>query len=185
MGTTPLWVPLVVAVIGLVATIVGTIVGVIITQRRSDRREKIAWERERERERERWAREDAARTFELRRERLDPGNDLNSQPPSEVSVSLAGGSAWEGPSGSRLVGGGPAVSGGIATKVRAVTQDPKRDLAVSDRRRCPVAPAGPVLGRLGAVQPAGQVSRSAASGRASPPSTTSVLAGHIFARRAF
>jgi hypothetical protein len=74
MGTTPLWVPLVVAVIGLVATIVG----VIITQRRSDRREKIAWERERERERERWAREDAARTFELRRERLDPGNDLNS-----------------------------------------------------------------------------------------------------------
>ncbi len=72
MGTTPLWVPLVVAVIGLVATIVGTIVGVIITQRRSDRREKIAWERER------WAREDAARTFELRRERLDPGNDLNS-----------------------------------------------------------------------------------------------------------
>ena len=86
MGTTPLWVPLVVAVIGLVATIVGTIVGVIITQRRSDRREKIAWERERERERERWAREDAARTFELRRERLDPGNDLNSHGSSAAST---------------------------------------------------------------------------------------------------
>src|SRR6476469_10864229 len=68
MTGTPLWVPLTVAVIGLIATIVGTISGVIITQRRSDRREKVAWERERERERERWAREDAARTFDLRRE---------------------------------------------------------------------------------------------------------------------
>ena len=66
--TAPLWVPLVVAVVGLIATIVGTISGVLITQRRSDRREKVAWEREREREREVWAREDAARTFELRRQ---------------------------------------------------------------------------------------------------------------------
>ena len=63
----PFVVPLIVAVIGLIATIVGTICGVIITQRRSDRREKEAWDRERDRERERWAREDAASTFELRR----------------------------------------------------------------------------------------------------------------------
>ena len=63
----PLVVPLIVAVIGLIATIVGTVASVIITQRRSDRREMVAWEREREREHEPWAREDAARTFELRR----------------------------------------------------------------------------------------------------------------------
>jgi hypothetical protein len=66
--TTPLWVPLVVAVLGLLGTGGAAIAGVLITQRRSDEREKIAWERERDRERDRWAREDAARTFELRRE---------------------------------------------------------------------------------------------------------------------
>ena len=78
MTTTPLWVPLVVAIIGLVATIVGTIAGVLITQRRSDRRETVAWERDRQRERDRWAREDAARTFGptptgVRRTRGDSG----------------------------------------------------------------------------------------------------------------
>jgi hypothetical protein len=45
------------------------ITGVVISQRQSDAREKAAWQRERERERERWAREDAARTFDMRRER--------------------------------------------------------------------------------------------------------------------
>ncbi|MGR6521803.1 hypothetical protein ACU5JM_09235 [Rhodococcus erythropolis] len=68
MNTTPLWVPLVVAGLGLVGTVVGAISGVLITQRRSDRREDASWEREWERERERWAREDAARTFEHRRD---------------------------------------------------------------------------------------------------------------------
>jgi hypothetical protein len=67
-ATTPLWVPLVVAVLGLLGTAGGAIAGVLITQRRSDRRDEKTWERERERERERWAREDVARTFELRRE---------------------------------------------------------------------------------------------------------------------
>ncbi|OIJ99730.1 hypothetical protein [Streptomyces colonosanans] len=40
----------------------------MITQRWSDRRETVAWERERQRERESWAREDEARTFEHRRQ---------------------------------------------------------------------------------------------------------------------
>jgi hypothetical protein len=62
------WVTLVVAILGLIGTAGGAITGVVITQRRSDRRENTAWQRERERERERWAREDAARTFDLRRE---------------------------------------------------------------------------------------------------------------------
>jgi hypothetical protein len=65
--TTPLWVPLVVAGLGVAATVLGTIGGVLITQRRSDKRESISWERERERERKRWGREDAARTFDHRR----------------------------------------------------------------------------------------------------------------------
>jgi hypothetical protein len=66
-ATTPIWVPLAVAVLGLLATAGGAIAGVLITQRRSDRREDMAWSRERERKRERWARDDAARKFELRR----------------------------------------------------------------------------------------------------------------------
>jgi hypothetical protein len=64
----PLWVPLVVAILGLIGTAGGAIAGVVITQRRSDARDKATWERERERERERWGREDAARTFEQRRD---------------------------------------------------------------------------------------------------------------------
>jgi hypothetical protein len=67
VNTTPLWVPLVVAAIGLLGT-VGTIAGVLFTQRRAARREGLAWQRERQRERERWAREDALRTFEQRRD---------------------------------------------------------------------------------------------------------------------
>ena len=68
VNTTPLWVPLVVAAIGLLGTFSGTIAGVLITQRRSDRREGLTWERERQRERDLWAREDALRTFEQRRD---------------------------------------------------------------------------------------------------------------------
>jgi hypothetical protein len=55
--------PLIVAAFG----IAGTLGGVWLTQRRADRREDLNWTRELERERERWAREDAARTFEDRR----------------------------------------------------------------------------------------------------------------------
>jgi hypothetical protein len=64
MGSVSWWVLLVVAAIGAIATVSG----VLITQRRSDARDDMAWTRERERERERWKQEDAARTFDLRRE---------------------------------------------------------------------------------------------------------------------
>jgi hypothetical protein len=53
--------------LGLLGAITGTVSAALLTQRRSDRRESLAWEREREREREAWAREDRARTFEHRR----------------------------------------------------------------------------------------------------------------------
>lgn len=66
--TTPLWVPLLVAAIGMVGAVGGTIGGVIITQRRADKREAVTWGRQQQREREAWAREDATRTFEHRRE---------------------------------------------------------------------------------------------------------------------
>jgi hypothetical protein len=68
VNTTPLWVPLVIAVLGVLGSVCGTIAGVVITQRRSDRREEERWARERERERASWAREDARRTFEERRD---------------------------------------------------------------------------------------------------------------------
>lgn len=58
------WVPLAAAVIA----VLGTLAGVFITQRWSVQREDARWERERDREREAWAREDAARTFEQRRQ---------------------------------------------------------------------------------------------------------------------
>ncbi|MGB8229553.1 MAG: hypothetical protein WCE78_10955 [Pseudonocardiaceae bacterium] len=60
MATTPIWVPLVVALLGLG--------GILFTQHRADRREDARWQRERERERASWAREDAARSYEQRRE---------------------------------------------------------------------------------------------------------------------
>lgn len=57
--------------IGFLGSIFGALAafgGVMLTQRRSDRRDESAWAREREREHARWTREDAARTFELKRE---------------------------------------------------------------------------------------------------------------------
>lgn len=44
------------------------LLGVWFTQRQSDRRELERWQREREREREGWAREDAARSYDHRRD---------------------------------------------------------------------------------------------------------------------
>jgi len=60
----PWWVPLAAAAIALL----GTVVGVPITQRWSAHREDARWKREREQEREAWESEDAARTFEQRRQ---------------------------------------------------------------------------------------------------------------------
>jgi hypothetical protein len=57
-----------VAALGLLGTLGGTVTGVVITQARSDKRDALNWERQRQREHEAWQREDAARTFEHRRE---------------------------------------------------------------------------------------------------------------------
>ncbi|MEJ2863066.1 hypothetical protein [Actinomycetospora flava] len=65
---TPIWVPLVVGALGLAGSVLGTIVGVAITQRRSDRREEVAWQRERLRQQELWSREDLLRNFDAKRE---------------------------------------------------------------------------------------------------------------------
>lgn len=65
------WLAISVAAIGFTGSIFGALAalgGVILTQRRSDRRENVAWERERRREYARWEREDASRTFDLKRE---------------------------------------------------------------------------------------------------------------------
>lgn len=59
MATTPIWVPLVVALLGLG--------GILYTQHRADRRADADRKRELEREKTRWAREDAARSYEHRR----------------------------------------------------------------------------------------------------------------------
>src|ERR1035437_5842190 len=75
-----------------------TVTGVLIAQRRSDRREREAWQRERDRERQLWAREDALRNFEQRRDTYvsfyetlrktvlkvyDHGMGLSAPPPEE------------------------------------------------------------------------------------------------------
>jgi hypothetical protein len=59
MATTPTWLPLGVAFLGLG--------GVLLTQHLANRREDARWHREREREQTLWAREDAARSYEHRR----------------------------------------------------------------------------------------------------------------------
>ncbi len=61
---TPIWVTFLVAGLGLM----GTVGGVLITQRRADKRETAARKLESDREQQRWKREDAARTFEQRRD---------------------------------------------------------------------------------------------------------------------
>lgn len=60
------WLSIILAVVAVLGSVGGTVVGVVITQRRSDRRDKLQWERTREIETARWAREDAMRTFERR-----------------------------------------------------------------------------------------------------------------------
>jgi len=59
MTTTPVWVPLVVAFLGLG--------GVLAAQLVANHREDVRWRRERERENTTWGREDAARSYEHRR----------------------------------------------------------------------------------------------------------------------
>lgn len=68
VSTTPLWLPLLVAALGIIGTVAGTVAGVVLTQRQASRRDELVWSRERTRERERWAREDAERTFNHRRD---------------------------------------------------------------------------------------------------------------------
>jgi hypothetical protein len=58
--TTPAWLTLVVGLLGFT--------GVLIIQLLSNRRDDLRWRREREREQQVWAREDAARSYEYRRE---------------------------------------------------------------------------------------------------------------------
>ncbi|WP_157896391.1 hypothetical protein [Mycobacteroides chelonae] len=65
---TPTWLTLLVAGLGFVGTVGGAIGGVLITQRSSERREAAARLLESDRERQRQIREDAARTFEQRRD---------------------------------------------------------------------------------------------------------------------
>jgi hypothetical protein len=60
MATTPIWVPLVVAFLGLA--------GILLTQHLANRRQDAQWQRERQREQAVWAREDAARSYEHRRD---------------------------------------------------------------------------------------------------------------------
>lgn len=59
---------MVVAGIGVAGTLTAGIADGLVAQRWARQREEKAWARERAPERERWAREDEARTFELRRE---------------------------------------------------------------------------------------------------------------------
>ncbi|OBB76803.1 hypothetical protein A5759_05200 [Mycobacterium sp. 852014-52144_SCH5372336] len=56
------------AALGFIGTLGGALGGVVITQRSADRRERESRAEEFKRERARWAREDAARTFEERRD---------------------------------------------------------------------------------------------------------------------
>jgi hypothetical protein len=100
---TPIWVTLVVGVLGLVGSVLGTIGGVVITQRRSDRREEVAWQRERQRQQELWSREDLLRNFDAKREATvsfyeelremsrtvyDHGMGLSERPSSNDNVAL-------------------------------------------------------------------------------------------------
>jgi hypothetical protein len=63
-----MWQSLLIAAVGAGGAIVGAVTGSVLTQRQTRQRDDITWERERKREHERWAREDADRTFEHRRD---------------------------------------------------------------------------------------------------------------------
>src|SRR4051794_25875021 len=95
IAATPLWLPLVVAGLGLLGTIVGTIGGVLVAQRRADQRESVNWSRERERERAIWSREDAARTFEHRREAYTDFYEAVRAMASRASTAVYGSSRFE------------------------------------------------------------------------------------------
>jgi hypothetical protein len=63
-----MWQSLLIAAVSAGGAIASILTGAVLTQRQTRRRDDITWERERKRERERWAREDADRTFEHRRD---------------------------------------------------------------------------------------------------------------------
>jgi hypothetical protein len=62
-GCHPVWDNLVTGLVGLLG-----LAGIIYTQRRADSREQERWERERTHEREVWSRDDAARSYDYRRQ---------------------------------------------------------------------------------------------------------------------
>src|SRR5215472_12868422 len=69
MGTAAtVWVPLVTAGVGLVAGIGATISAAILTQRRTDRREDVRWEREQADRKDQWQRERNDRLEQWKRE---------------------------------------------------------------------------------------------------------------------
>jgi hypothetical protein len=68
LGMTPIWVTLLVAGLGFMGTVGGAIGGVLVTQRSAEKREAAARQLESDREKQRWTREDAARTFDQRRD---------------------------------------------------------------------------------------------------------------------
>lgn len=64
MSAAPLWITLAAAGVGAA----GALIGVVVTHVLADRRETVRWHRERQRQADEWAREDAARTYEHRRD---------------------------------------------------------------------------------------------------------------------
>lgn len=70
MATTPtIWAsPLAAAFLAGFLAVVSAMVTAVLTQRNANRREDARWQREREREQALWAREDAARSYDHRRE---------------------------------------------------------------------------------------------------------------------
>jgi hypothetical protein len=76
---------------GLVTGVIA-LSGVVYTQRRATAREDARWDREREREQDLWAREDAARTFNVRRDAyLDFYKELRRTAETVFDASLESG----------------------------------------------------------------------------------------------
>jgi hypothetical protein len=67
-ATTPLWIPLLTGAAGLVTGLVAGLGAAVWTQRRTDRREDVRWERERTDRAEQWRREDSLRWLQDRQQ---------------------------------------------------------------------------------------------------------------------